>query len=457
MIRLVGCGPAAYPCQKRACWFLLMDEAVPAQGGTPMNNIPVAGVDVSKRFSDLCVLTPENEVFTRTKIYHDLTSMERALDLLLQAEQQFGMRPVVVMESTSHYHLILFRFFKNAGYEVIVVNPIQSGALKNINVRKVKNDKVDAHKIALLYRLKVLRPSQVPADSLRGLRLLCRQRSEVMKNITRFKNHLTALLDQIFPGYDKVFADVGGVSSLAVLDAYPTPQLLLSASPETLVEIIRKVSYAGAAFGKKKADLLFSAAADACTLGLTSPGDEAVIRTAVSILKVLTENKARLEHEIRVLILREKYIRDNLALLQSIPGIGPHSAAVILAEIGDFSLFRKPKELAAYFGLDPGERQSGTFRGSKNRMSKRGSHHVRAMLHMAAHNCVHSKGKKPPSNPVLAEFYDKKCYSKPPLVAMCAVMHKISNIIFAVLRDQKPFELRFPQDHAQRLGMSIAA
>lgn len=172
---------------------------------------------------------------------------------------------------------------------------------------------------------------------------------------------------------------------------------------------------------------------------------------------MLTENKARLEHEIRTLILGEKYIRDNLALLQSIPGIGPHSAAVILAEIGDFSLFRKPKELAAYFGLDPGERRSGTFRGSKNRMSKRGSHHVRAMLHMAAHNCVHSKGKKPPSNSVLAEFYDKKCHSKPPLVAMCAVMHKISNIIFAALRDQKPFELRFPQDHAQRLGMSIAA
>lgn len=155
--------------------------------------------------------------------------------------------------------------------------------------------------------------------------------------------------------------------------------------------------------------------------------------------------------------MQEKYIRDPIVLLQSIPGIGPHSAAAILAEIGDFSLFHKPKELAAYFGLDPGERQSGTFLGSKNRMSKRGSHYVRAMLHMAAHNCIYSKGKKPPSNPVLAEFYEKKCQSKPPLVSMCAVMHKISNLIFAVLRDQKPFELRLPQDHAQRLGMSIAA
>ena len=81
---------------------------------------------MSKQFSDLCVLTPENEGFIRTKIYHDLASMSRALELLLQAEQPFRMRPVVVMESASHYHLILFRSFKNAGYEVIVVNPIQS-------------------------------------------------------------------------------------------------------------------------------------------------------------------------------------------------------------------------------------------------------------------------------------------------------------------------------------------
>ena len=41
--------------------------------------------------------------------------------------------------------------------------------------------------------------------------------------------------------------------------------------------------------------------------------------------------------------------------------------------MGNFSLFRKPKELAAYFGLDPAERQSGTFRGSKNRISKQGA------------------------------------------------------------------------------------
>ena len=94
--------------------------------------ISVAGVDMSKRFSDLRVLGPSNDILLRTKIYHDLTSMERALTELCRVKKNCGIAPVVVMESTSHYHLILFQFFREAGFEVIVVNPIQSGALKKL-------------------------------------------------------------------------------------------------------------------------------------------------------------------------------------------------------------------------------------------------------------------------------------------------------------------------------------
>ena len=173
--------------------------------------VPVAGVDVSKRYSDLCVFSPDNNVMLRQKIYHDVTRMRFAEGKLREIESEYEARPVVVMESMSHYHLILFQFFTDAGFKVVVVNHIQSGALKNINVRKVKNDRVDAYRIAMLYRLKVLKPFQIPTSALRGLRLLTRQRSELMDDVTRFKNRLTAYLDQIFPGYGEVFSDIGGV------------------------------------------------------------------------------------------------------------------------------------------------------------------------------------------------------------------------------------------------------
>ena len=127
---------------------------------------PVAGVDVSKRFSDMCILAPDNSVFRRVKIYHDLTSMQRSLSALQDAENEFGTRPVIVMESTAHYHRLIWKFMSEAGYDMIVINPIQSGGLKNINVRKIKNDKVDAYKIAALYRLKNLRPSNMPMQAI---------------------------------------------------------------------------------------------------------------------------------------------------------------------------------------------------------------------------------------------------------------------------------------------------
>ena len=184
--------------------------------------IPVAGVDVSKRFSDLCILAPDNSVFRRARIIHDLTGMQGSLILLEEAEKAFDAKPVVVMESTSHYHRLLWQFMTEAGYEVIVINPIQSGGLKNIHVRKVKNDKVDACKIAMLYRLKLLRPSNMPVRAIADLWALSRQHQDIWDDITLQVNRLTAILDQAFPGYDAIFSRTTAVGSLAVMEHYPT-------------------------------------------------------------------------------------------------------------------------------------------------------------------------------------------------------------------------------------------
>ena len=148
-----------------------------------MNIIPVAGVDVSKYFSDMCILSPDNTVFHTVKIYHDYVSMEHSLSFLEETEAAFKVKPVIIMEATVHYHRMLFQFCRNRGYETIVINPIQSGALKNITIRKIKNDKIDAHRIALFYRLNMAKISSVPSDKLLCLRSLCRQHFDMKQEI----------------------------------------------------------------------------------------------------------------------------------------------------------------------------------------------------------------------------------------------------------------------------------
>ena len=118
-----------------------------------------------------------------------------------------------------------------------------------------------------------------------------------------------------------------------------------------------------------------------------------------------------------------------------------------MGEIGDFSAFNKPKQLFAYFGLDPAVKQSGKFEGTKVQMSKRGSAIARRVIHILALQSISISQNGEAKNPVLSYYYLKKCESKPKLVAMGAVSHKVCNMIFAILRDNKPFKIITPQEH----------
>src|SRR5699024_7517362 len=70
-------------------------------------------------------------------------------------------------------------------------------------------------------------------------------------------------------------------------------------------------------------------------------------------------------------------------LIQSLPGIGDKIAATILSEIGDISQFKNPEKVLAYAGLDPSVFESGKFKASINRITKRGSSRLRQTLYTA--------------------------------------------------------------------------
>ena len=147
----------------------------------------------------------------------------------------------------------------------------------------------------------------------------------------------------------------------------------------------------------------------------------------------------------------------HIEYLDSISGVGFLSAVTLLCEIGDFTAFTKPKQLYAYFGIDPSVNQSGKFKGTENKMSKSGSRIGRRVLYAIALASIKTKRNGIAINPVLHEYYQMKKKSKAPKVALGAIMHKISNIIFAVLRDKKPFELQTPSQHKLQYQVLQAA
>ena len=102
-----------------------------------MNTIrPVAGIDVAKEFSEFCLLAPDNSVLATLTIRHNSPQdIEKAVKLLQKSEKDFGCSPIVIMESTGHYHKILFHALAQREIDVVIVNPIsgRSGALQPLS------------------------------------------------------------------------------------------------------------------------------------------------------------------------------------------------------------------------------------------------------------------------------------------------------------------------------------
>ena len=109
----------------------------------------------------------------------------------------------------------------------------------------------------------------------------------------------------------------------------------------------------------------------------------------------------------------------------SVPGIGVDSAAVILAEFGDFIKFNNASQMLSFAGLEPGYFQSGTSE-STGKMVKHGSSYLRYALMNCAQTVVNYE-------PTFAMFYAKKrAEGKPHRVALSHVVKKLLRVIYTL-------------------------
>lgn len=121
-------------------------------------------------------------------------------------------------------------------------------------------------------------------------------------------------------------------------------------------------------------------------------------------------------------------------LLTSIPGIGEQTAASILAEIGSISGFESARQLAAYSGLTPKERISGTSVRGKTRLSRVGNSRLRKALFMPALTATRC-------NPIVRDLWERLINrGKAKMVVVGAAMRKLLHLVFGVLKSGKPFD-----------------
>lgn len=291
----------------------------------------------------------------------------------------------------------------------------------------------------------------IPNEDIECLRSLCRQYYKLNDELTAYKNRLTGIIDQLMLNFKDVFPDTCSKTAIAVLEEYPTPELIIKADKNKMVSLIQTKSRKSLEWAIAKYELLVLKAREFKPLSINNSANVTMLDIYISMVKNLQENLDKVLKAIYQLIADMPMMSLAIELLQSIPGIGLLTAATIIAEIGDFNAFTKPGKLVAYFGIDPSVMQSGEFKGTRNKMSKRGPKLLRRVLFTVALANIRTKRNGEACNPVLLEFYKQKCQNKPKKVALGAVMRKLVCIIFAVLRDRKPYELRTPEEHSRML------
>ena len=385
----------------------------------------IVGIDIGKNHHEASIVSPEGKQIGRSLRF--ATTHKGADSLMSFIFKNIGNSPCVFgMEAIGHYWYPIYSFLKAKGYTIYVINPIQSDSLRKMYIRQTKNDSIDSFLIAEVIRFGQFGTTSMADENILAMRQLCRYRDSVISSRTEIKLRIGTIMEQIFPEYEKQFSSLWVSTSMGILEKYLTPENIENAPIDELFEIIKDKSHNR--LTRTKAISIKEAAAD--TFGIKIAQDAFSFQ-----LKQLIDRMNFLDKQIEALDCQIlEYYEKFDCYLHTIPGIGMIAAATILAEIGDINRFKSSSALVAFAGIDPTVRQSGEFSSTHNHMSKRGSPYLRHAIFLAATTCSFH------NSPLNAYYKKKREQGKHHLTATGAVARKLTTVIYAVLRDGKPYE-----------------
>lgn len=333
----------------------------------------------------------------------------------------------VGMEATGHYWKACFAYLMAAGYRVCVVNPMQVHAMrKPKSLSGVKNDRIDSWLIAETLRQGDYDETRLATDEVQALKQLTRYHQGLKQELAAVKTQAICVLDAYFPEYAALFSDMFGAASLKVLAECPTPSEVARKRASSIAKLLSEGSRGR--LGDAKAAEVKAAAKSSVGIRLGEEAASFQIRTMVSQVEFLNATIAKVEKEVASLL--GKVEPD----ITTIPGVSTTTGAQIVAEIGDVKRFRNAASIVKYAGLNSGVDESGKYSAEGVPITKHGSPYLRRSLWLAANRARQY-------DPRLKEYYDKlRRKGKPHRVAVTAVARKLCHVVYAVMRDGKPYD-----------------
>ena len=331
------------------------------------------GLDVHKEFLQVCALDEDGETRRDFRVGGTPAAIEKFGRSLDRADE-------VVLEATFHSWAIVQILSRHVD-RVVVADPAQLKAIANA---RIKTDKVDAHILAQLLRLDFLPEVELPTRGTWALRQLMAHRRQLRRQSVAAKNTIHGVLNRSLERYPgKFLFTEKGFRWLAELELPAAERMVLDHQTSLLGEVQAHLQ-----------------------------GVDRALR-----------EQARLYPEANLLV--------------TIPGVDIVVAMGFLAAIGSIDRFPSPQKLAAYFGLVPKIRQSGstTYYGH---ITKAGSRNARWLAIEAAHTIARS------SSP-LAASYHRVRRRKGHQIAVTALARKLVVVVWHILTTQQPYRYAAPE------------
>ncbi len=358
-----------------------------------------AGMDVSKKDAKVCVRQPGPG---RRKAVETVTTWSSMSGQILELREHLIAEQVtcVVMEATGDYWKPFYYLLEDMpGVEVMLVN---ARHVKTLPGRKT--DVADATWLAQLGAHGLVRASFVPPPPIRQLRDLTRTRTSITRERSREVQRLEKLLEDSGIKLSSVASDITGVSGRAMLDALINGDR----DPARLAELAKRRM-------RVKIPELTQALA-----GRFTEHHAFLARLHLDLIDQHTTAIARLTERIEVVM---EPFRSFYDLICTIPGIGPLTADIVVAETGaDMSQFPTAKHLASWAGTTPGNNQSaGKVKSSHTRP---GNPYLQGALGIAAMACA--------QNPrtYLGARYRRIASRRGPMKANVAIQHSMLTVIW---------------------------
>ena len=383
------------------------------------------GIDVSKDKHDCFIVNSEGEVLADVFTIHNTMD---GFNFLLQRIRECTMpqdKIKVGLEATGHYSYNLIGFLLDNGLATYVLNPLRTNLYrKSLSLRKTKTDRVDARTIAhMLLSDASLKPYTDIAYHNEELKSLTRYRFDKVKERAKLKSSIARLVCILFPELEKLVPSLHIASVYALLEEFPGAKQIAAAHLTRL-----KVLLETASKGRYKRDMALEIRDSARnSIGARIPAKSLELQHTIRLIRELDAEIAEIEERI------QSIMNDLHSPITTIPGMGVRMAAMILAEVGDFTRFVSPDKLLAYAGMSPSTYQSGQLKNCYPHMEKRGSRYLRYALYNATKCVCHW-------NPNFAAYLAKKrAEGKHYNVALSHATKKLVRLIFAMEKSKQPY------------------